>query len=100
MGGKLLYFGWCVKGKRILGQYPEKLGASGSLNIGRGRIFANKELGISMECCFRVVWRSPKQNGLRLAKQGQFSGRSIILGRGSFQELRNPITKYNKFGVK
>jgi len=42
VGRKLLCFGWCVKGKRILGQYPEKLGASGSLNIGRGRILPTR----------------------------------------------------------
>ena len=41
-GGNYFILGGGVKGKRIFGQYPEKLGASGSLNIGRGRILPTR----------------------------------------------------------
>jgi uncharacterized protein (DUF1800 family)/uncharacterized protein (DUF1501 family) len=37
-GGNYFILGGEVKGGQILGKYPDKLGADGSLNIGRGRI--------------------------------------------------------------
>jgi uncharacterized protein (DUF1501 family) len=37
-GGNHFMAGGSVKGKRILGQYPENLGPDGELNVGRGRL--------------------------------------------------------------